>query len=413
MKTENEDPGYTRRNIPIEYEDYIAQTFGYDSLTSVPKNQFKKIKVVIKERFSQTGTTVRKPYAKKTQIVLRGDDETELDFAKRVDSFRRENDVTITQEYHVTFTPGTVPGDIMISGDAETLSLSDLKPETVKQVAAELLEQEKSKTRNNEKLALLGMRYGRQVISSYATPIFDLKSFGKPTQDLDEVVKKWRESNSKIIDFFKEVLRDKVIIYQTHDEIVAESVTDFAERWGQMLLDAIPKKHAFISEEDSFKIWQKTGDSEKLSENDGTRRFWPIPENGPEQIVLSSDLKIETNQQWTPEQLKDWLKSQPGNTKQERKPYFSPDLARPYREPVMTATSNDGLTWFDEIKVKNYSPDNWPTSAPPYNSAEGWEFEKAMKLRNLKSMFTIEWLEKQQTEKHALVAKRLREILAA
>lgn len=346
-----------------------------------------------------------------------------------------------------------------IPGDAETLSLSDLKPETVKQVAAELLEQEKSKTRSNEKLALLGMCYGRAVIDPYATPIFDLKSFGKPIQDLDEIVKKWREAFNAL-----EILR-------LYDSYLYEDVNVFAARFGQSILDAIPKKHAYsmpISEEDSFKISMKTGDSEKLTESND-RRFWPIPETGPEQIIdrsgktrIAPDLKIETNQQWSPEELKNWLakpeqqnrkayvfredRAEPGNTQQERKSYEGSvfghtDDARRF----LMAASNDGVNWTDiaeqmkrgvgnygfdparpgsdksvyavvskdEISIRNYTPETWPATAPPYHSAEGWEYEKAMKLRNLKSMLTIEWLEKQQTEKHALIAQRLREILAA
>lgn len=323
---------------------------------------------------------------------------------------------------------GTVPGDIMISGDAETLGLSDLKPETVKLVAAELLEQEKSKF--NTKAV-----YG--PIDPYATPIFDLKSFRNPVQDWDEVVKRQDVVHDRIKDFFKEILSDKVVITEIHDEVVTENVADFAERWGRMLLDAIPEKPAFalgsIPAKSGSCITSESS-AEQIIDRSGKTH------NAPE-------LKIETNQQWSSDELKDWRKAQPGNTKQERKPY----VFREDRESLMTATSNDGINWLDavnpeidwqalrdrflddsgtcrfwpnpdnvkefpvktEIKIRNYTPDNWPADAPPYFSAEGWEFEKAMKARNLKSMLTIEWLEKQQTEKHALVAKRLREILAA
>lgn len=408
-----EDSGYSRRAIPVEFENYIAKSFGYETLDAMPKNQIAKTRELIKSRFTETNCTVRIAYGRSMERFKRGDDENPLDFVKRVDQARYgHNPVSETR------ISGTVPGDIMISGapfdeplppipgDAETLSLSDLKPETVKQVAAELLEQEKGKTRSNEKLALLGMRYGRASIDPYATPVFDLKSMGKPIQGLDEVVKKWREAYAAL---------------KLYDSYLYEGAAVFASRFGQSILDAIPKKHAYsmpISEEDSFKIWMKTGDSEKLTESN-ERRFWPIPETGPEQIIDRSgktrtapDLKIETNQQWSPEELKNWIKAQPGNTKQKRKPYFNPDLTRPYREPVAGATSNDGKTWAD-MKIRNYTPETWPAAAPPYHSTEGWEFEKAMKVRQLKSMLTIEWLEKQQTEKHALVAQRLREILAA
>lgn len=323
MKTEKQKPGYgtshtqlyDRRSIPIEYEDYIAQTLGYDNLMRVPKSQFKKVKAVIKERFVQTGATIRKPYGRKSQIILRGDDETELDFAKRIDAARYGEDFTSVQEYDVTFTPGTVPGDTMISRDAETLSLSDLNPETVKQVAAELLELEKRKNAISPELLL-------KIIAT--------------------------------LNKFEGIL--------------------IAKRFGQSILEAIPKKHAF----------PKGG---------------IVHETGPELIGIPGDVK-----RW----------AHPGNTQQIRKPYAGMDFARLGSDrAVLTATSNDGLIWFDEIKIRNYTPDNWPASAPPYFSAEGWEFEKSMKLRNLKSMLTIEWLEKQQTEKHALVAQRLREILAA
>jgi hypothetical protein len=397
MKTNDE--GINRRNIPVKFMDYIAQTFGYETFGDVPKKKLGEVTDTIKMGFSQTEARIRRLYAKKAEIIKRRSGETALEFAVRVDNRDPYNDVTITQEYYVTFTPGTVPGDVMISGDAETLSLSDLKPKTVKQVAAELLEQEKSKTRSNEKLVLLGMRYGRQRIDPYATPIFDLKSFGKPIQDIGAIVEGWNVAHAKIIDFFKEILRDKVVIVEIHDEIVTEAVTHFAQRWGRMLLDGIPKKYAFK---------QKTGDSETFS-NSNERRFWSVPETGNEMIIPLSELKIETNQQWSPEELKEWLakpeqqnrkayvfredRVQPGNTNQERKP-------RVVTESLFT-------------QMRNYTPDNWPADAPPYFGTEGWEFEKAMKYRQLKSMLTIEWLEKQQTEKHALVAKRLREILAA
>lgn len=343
-----------------------------------------------------------------------------------------------------TRTSGTVPSNIMISGDAETLSLSDLKPETVKQVAAELVEAEKSKTRSNEKIALLAARYGRPVINPYATPIFDLKSFGKPLTPVRDMVNKLRTvyDTDWYQRFHEAVLTavgHRVIISQTHDEMVTEDAASFAERWGRMLLDAIPKKHAFtpgdcVTDYDryekkfEYKRPEEIPDRVEVVHDPFPRKRYfagdveVFPETGPEQIIgrsgktrTAADLKIETNQQWSPEQLQSWLKAQPGNTKQERKPFFNPD--KPYIGMDFAHPNGGKIVYAmiskDEIKIRNYTPDNWPASAPPYHTAEGWEFEKSMKARQLKSMLTIEWLEKQKTEKHALVAKRLREILAA
>jgi hypothetical protein len=431
MKTD--DQGLNRRNIPVAFMDYIAGTFGYDTFGDVPKKKLSEVTDTIKMRFSQTEAKIRRLYGKRTETIKRRAGETALEFAVRVDNRDPYPEVTETR---IT---GTIPGDTIITGcpfdealpsipgDAEILSLSNLKPETVKQVAAELLEQEKAtdnfKDLIHEIVAPIKEKHAflpKQVIDPYATPIFDLKSFGKPFQNLDEVVKKWRETNSKIVDFFKEVLSDRVIISEIHDEVVCESVTDFAERFGNAMLK---KKHAFLS----------------------------VPETGPEKIIsaqATNELLIETGQQWSTEELKRWS-SGPGNIQNLRKPYFNPDLARPYRNTVESATSNDGINWADNseqikdylmnhmprvpcvknpnitdthqvkaefrepLKVLSYTPENWPASAPPYHSAEGWEFEKAMSRRNLKSMLTITWLEKQQTEKHALIAQRLREILAA
>jgi len=369
METENQ-----RQVMPVDFEDYIAQTFGYDTLLRVPRSKLKEVKAHARERFAQMQVRLRTIQSVTPVIFRRKRDESALQFCQRVDKAIIDYATGHRTETRIS---GTVPGDTVITGcpfdeqlppipgDAETLGLSDLKPETVKLVAAELLAQEKR-----------ALSHKRLIDAAMCN--------GITWENLKE---KFAETAKVLQDF------NNALFLHT-----------LAKRYGQSILNAIPKKRTFSKggitfEEDSFRVW--------------------VPKIGPEQIVdrlgktrNAPELKIETNQQWSPEELKNWLKAQPGNTKQERKPYFNPDLNRPYREPVMTATSNDGLTRFDEIKIRNYTPDNWPVDAPPYFSAEGWEFEKAMKLRNLKSMLTIEWLEKQQTEKHALVAKRLREILA-
>lgn len=38
---------------------------------------------------------------------------------------------------------------------------------------------------------------------------------------------------------------------------------------------------------------------------------------------------------------------------------------------------------------QNFTPENWPANAPPYHSAEGWEFEKAEKLRALRTIINV------------------------
>lgn len=62
-------------------------------------------------------------------------------------------------------------------------------------------------------------------------------------------------------------------------------------------------------------------------------------------------------------------------------------------------------------KIKNFTPDNWPPEAPPYASAEGWEYEKAAKLKQLRGLAVISWYSRQGTARHSLIANRLREIL--
>lgn len=59
-----------------------------------------------------------------------------------------------------------------------------------------------------------------------------------------------------------------------------------------------------------------------------------------------------------------------------------------------------------------YSATNWPVIAPPYNTPDGWEFEKEMNRRNLRTeASTIPWLVDQQTTRHMQVAARLAEII--
>lgn len=329
MKTNDE--GINRRNIPVKFMNYIAQKHGYGAFEDVKnKRHFRRISDEIKQRFTSTISSFRLAYGDRFTWYKEAN-ETQFDFVKRVDQAIKD------------------------------INLSDLKSETVKQVATELLEQEK--LRNDRKLV--------NPAYNYSTPIFDLKSMGKPVGDLDEVVKQWRQTHRKIIDFFKEILIDRVIVAEIHDEIVTESVVSFAGRFGKSMLKKSFPKGGIISERGPERVCLISGTT----------------------IPMPKDLKIETNQQWSTQELKDFL-SKPNQPR------------KAYSEKHAYATES-------ELKSPVYAPDNWPATAPQYNSAEGWEFEKATKLRNLKSMLTIEWLEKQQTEKHASIAKRLREILAA
>lgn len=61
-------------------------------------------------------------------------------------------------------------------------------------------------------------------------------------------------------------------------------------------------------------------------------------------------------------------------------------------------------------RVKNFTPENWPEGAPAYISAEGWEFEKATKIRELKNQVVTSWFSKQPSARHLLIANRLKEI---
>lgn len=329
MKTNDE--GINRRNIPVEFMNYIAQAFGYETFADVPEKRLSAVTEMIKIRLSQTEASIRRPYAKKYETITRRPRETALQFAVRVDN--RDPYPKVTE------TPGTEPGDTVLRGCP----------------------------------------------------------FDEPLPLIPG---------------------DAWLVRTAFPEHPAGGILS-----KEFIEGGATEKHAYF---------QKTGDSEKLTEDNGDRRFWPIrPETAtnasgkvfrlPEEEmsraekrlsrVVHDELLIETNQQWGVQELAEFTKKQFEESFLIHNRRFDP--ARPGADKTVYAVISGGETHIRNFTPDNFTPDNWPAVAPLYFSAAGWAFEKATAAYNLKSMLTIEWLEKQQTEKHALIAQRLREVLAA
>lgn len=85
MKIQNDSAG-NRRNIPTEFMDYIAQTFGYPDVSAVPEEKAGVLMGTIKERFCQLAAIVRRPYRDAIKLYKR-ENESPLDFAKRVENY--------------------------------------------------------------------------------------------------------------------------------------------------------------------------------------------------------------------------------------------------------------------------------------------------------------------------------------
>lgn len=89
-------------------------------------------------------------------------------------------------------------------------------------------------------------------------------------------------------------------------------------------------------------------------------------------------------------------------------------VRRPYRaatfprKVVLCETTNGAF-----YPPRNFTPDNWPPNAPPYDSSEGWEYEKEMKRKRLITEFSvIPWLSAQADVRARIVAQRLKEIIS-
>lgn len=315
METNNE--GINRRNIPVEFMDYIAQAFGYEIFADVPEKRLSAVTEMIKIRLLQTEASIRRPYAKKYETITRRPRETALQFAVRVDN--RDPYPKVTE------TPGTEPGDTVLRGCPF-----------------------------DEPLPLIP---GDAWLVRPAFPAGGTLS----------------------------------------KEFIEGGATE---------------KHAYF---------QKTGDSEKLTEDNGDRRFWPIrPETvtnasgkvfrlSEEEMnraekrlsrVVHDELLIETNQQWGVQELAEFTKKQFEESFLIHNRRF--DSARPGADKTVYAVISGG-----ETHIRNFTPDNWPAVAPPYFSAAGWAFEKATAAYNLKSMLTIRMAGKATNRKACFSCKEI------
>lgn len=85
----------TRRNIPLEFKDYIAQTQGFKSFSDLEKIGIPETKEIrerviktltdIKRRYSQLSASIRKPYSEEVVKFTKLKSETSLQFAMRID----------------------------------------------------------------------------------------------------------------------------------------------------------------------------------------------------------------------------------------------------------------------------------------------------------------------------------------